>query len=165
MCMWALALWAVLISRLLMRSLLSDVVDYGMNVQEALETARWTKQSANGCDFSIEDRVPLLSLQKLSEWGHEMRIRRGFTLEMGRGQAILHNAKSGINYAGSDPRTDGAAAPEPISVPASHASTHLDRQSDGIADWNFTRDLASDEVHVRDIKLKVPDRQIWNPGL
>src|SRR5947209_19558671 len=56
MCMWALALWAVLISRLRMRSLLSDVVEYGMKVQEALETDRWTKQSANGSNFSIEDR-------------------------------------------------------------------------------------------------------------
>ena len=92
----------------------SDVVDYGMNVQEALETARWTKRSAHGCDISIEDRVPLASLQQLSEWGHEMRIRRAFTLEMGRGQAILHDSKSGTNYAGSDPRADGAATPEPI---------------------------------------------------
>jgi gamma-glutamyltranspeptidase/glutathione hydrolase len=101
----------------------SDVVDYGMNVQEALETARWTKQSANGCDVSIEDRVPLASLQKLSEWGHEIRIRRGFTLEMGRGQAILHDARSGTNYAGSDPRADGAATPEPVSNPATRMSS------------------------------------------
>jgi gamma-glutamyltranspeptidase / glutathione hydrolase len=93
----------------------SDIVDYGMNVQEALETARWTKGSASGCDVSIEQRVPLASLQQLSEWGHEIRIRRGFTLEMGRGQAILHDSKTGTNYAGSDPRADGAATPEPIS--------------------------------------------------
>jgi gamma-glutamyltranspeptidase / glutathione hydrolase len=93
----------------------SDVVDYGMNVQEALETARWTKRSASGCDISVEQRVPLATLQQLSEWGHEIRIRRGFTLEMGRGQAILHDSKTGTNYAGSDPRADGAATPEPIS--------------------------------------------------
>jgi gamma-glutamyltranspeptidase/glutathione hydrolase len=92
----------------------SDVVDYGMNVQQALETARWTKRSAQGCDLSIEDRVPLASLQQLSEWGHEIRIRRGYILEMGRGQAILHDSSTGTNYAGSDPRADGAAAPEPI---------------------------------------------------
>jgi gamma-glutamyltranspeptidase/glutathione hydrolase len=92
----------------------SDVVDYGMNVQEALETARWTKASAHGCDVSTEDRVPLKTLQQLSEWGHEIRIRRDFTLEMGRGQAIMHDSKTGTNYAGSDPRTDGAANPEPI---------------------------------------------------
>jgi len=33
----------------------SDVVDNGMNVQEALETARWTKTEAAGCTVSIED--------------------------------------------------------------------------------------------------------------
>ncbi len=93
----------------------SDVVDYGMNVQEALETARWTKRSTQGCDLSIEQRVPLATLQQLSEWGHEIRIRRGFTLEMGRGQAILHDSATGTNFAGSDPRADGAATPESIS--------------------------------------------------
>ncbi|MFL6448059.1 MAG: gamma-glutamyltransferase [Bryobacteraceae bacterium] len=94
----------------------SDLVDYGMNVQEALETARWTKRSAQGCEVSIESRVPISSLQRLSEWGHELRIRRGFTLEMGRGQAILRDSKTNTNYAGSDPRTDGAATPEPVSL-------------------------------------------------
>jgi gamma-glutamyltranspeptidase/glutathione hydrolase len=33
---------------------------------------------------------------------------------MGRGQAILHNSKTGMNFAASDPRADGAAIPEPI---------------------------------------------------
>jgi len=94
----------------------SDVVDYGMNVQEALETARWTKRSAQGCEVSVESRVPLNSLQRLSEWGHELRIRRGFILEMGRGQAILRDSKTGTNYAGSDPRSDGEAIPEPVAL-------------------------------------------------
>jgi gamma-glutamyltranspeptidase/glutathione hydrolase len=95
----------------------SDVVDYGMNVQEALDTARWTKRSAQGCEVSVEARVPLNSLQQLSEWGHELRLRRGFTLEMGRGQAILRDTKTKTNYAGSDARTDGAAIPEPVFNP------------------------------------------------
>jgi len=51
----------------------SDVVDYGMNVQEALETARWTKQRRLDALFRFEDRVPLSELQRLSEWGHEIR--------------------------------------------------------------------------------------------
>jgi gamma-glutamyltranspeptidase/glutathione hydrolase len=33
---------------------------------------------------------------------------------MGRGQAIAHDSKTGVNYAASDPRADGAAVPEPI---------------------------------------------------
>ena len=92
----------------------SNVIDYGMNLQAALEEGRFTKRSAAGCDVSIEGRVPLHTLQQLSELGHQIAIRRPYTQEMGRGQAILHNAKTGVNYAASDPRADGAAIPEPI---------------------------------------------------
>jgi hypothetical protein len=31
---------------------------------------------------------------------------------MGRGQAIDHNTKTGLNFAASDARTDGSAEPE-----------------------------------------------------
>ncbi|HEV2202188.1 MAG TPA: gamma-glutamyltransferase [Bryobacteraceae bacterium] len=92
----------------------SNVVDYGMNIQEALESPRFTKRNANGCDVSIEVRVPAATLQQLSERGHEIRIRREYTQEMGRGQAILHNSTTKTNYAASDPRADGEAIPEPI---------------------------------------------------
>ena len=92
----------------------SNIIDYGMNVQEALESPRFTKKTSSGCDVSIEVRVPAATLQKLSELGHEIRIRREYTQEMGRGQAILHDSKTKTNYAASDPRADGEAIPEPI---------------------------------------------------
>jgi len=92
----------------------SNIVDYGMNLQAALEAPRFTKLNATGCDVSIEMRVPEQTLQQLSERGHQIRIRREYTQEMGRGQAIMHDSKTGVNYAASDPRTDGSAVPEPI---------------------------------------------------
>lgn len=92
----------------------SNVIDYGMNIQAALEAPRFTKRNAGGCDVSIEVRVPAATLQQLSERGHEIRIRREYTQEMGRGQAILHDSGTGTNYAASDPRADGEAIPEPI---------------------------------------------------
>jgi gamma-glutamyltranspeptidase/glutathione hydrolase len=92
----------------------SNIVDFGMNIQAALEAPRFTKQNSSGCDVSIEVRVPAATLQQLSERGHEIRIRREYTQEMGRGQAILHDSRTGINYAASDPRADGEAIPEPI---------------------------------------------------
>jgi gamma-glutamyltranspeptidase / glutathione hydrolase len=92
----------------------SNMVDYGMNLQAALEAPRFTKRTVGGCDVSIESRVPAATLQQLSERGHEIRIRREYTQEMGRGQAILHDSKTGTNYAASDPRADGSAVPEPI---------------------------------------------------
>ena len=93
---------------------ISNMADYGMNVQAALEEPRFTKANANGCDVSIESRVPLATLQQLSERGHQIRIRKKYTQEMGRGQAILHDSRTKVNYAASDPRADGAAVPEPI---------------------------------------------------
>ena len=81
----------------------SNMVDYGMNVQQALESPRFTKKNSGGCDVSIEVRVPAATLQQLSERGHEIRIRREYTQEMGRGQAILHDSKTKTNYAASDP--------------------------------------------------------------
>jgi gamma-glutamyltranspeptidase/glutathione hydrolase len=92
----------------------SNVVDYGMNLQAALEAPRFTKRNSTGCDVSIEVRVPVSTLQQLSERRHQIAIRREYTQEMGRGQAIMHNSKTGTNYAASDPRADGAAVPEPI---------------------------------------------------
>jgi gamma-glutamyltranspeptidase/glutathione hydrolase len=92
----------------------SNLVDYGMNIQEALESPRFAKDNAAGCEVSIESRMPALTLQQLSERGHIVRIRREYVEAMGRGQAILHNSKTGTNFAASDPRADGAAIPEPV---------------------------------------------------
>jgi len=92
----------------------SNFVDYGMNLQEALEAPRFAKGNAAGCEVSIESRVPEQTLQQLSERGHIIQIRREYVEPMGRGQAILHDSKTGTNFAASDPRADGAAVPEPI---------------------------------------------------
>jgi gamma-glutamyltranspeptidase/glutathione hydrolase len=92
----------------------SNIVDYGMNLQAALEAPRFTKRTSTGCDVSIEMRVPAATLQQLSERGHQIAIRREYTQEMGRGQAIMHDSKTGTNYAASDPRADGEAIPESI---------------------------------------------------
>lgn len=89
----------------------SNLVDYGMNIQAALEAPRFTKRTSNGNDVWIESRVPIETLQQLCELGHEVSIRRAYTQEMGRGQAILHDSGTGVNYAASDPRADGAAVP------------------------------------------------------
>lgn len=92
----------------------SNYVDYGMNLQEAMEAPRFAKNNANGCDVSIEFRVPAATLQQLSERGHVIRILREYVEAMGRGQAILHDSKTKTNYAASDPRADGSAIPAPI---------------------------------------------------
>ncbi len=92
----------------------SNVVDYGMNLQAAMETARFTVRDNFdlSCKVLIEDRVPADVRQQLTSMGHDLAVRGDFSLFMGRGQAIDHNTKSGMNFAASDARTDGSAEPE-----------------------------------------------------
>ncbi len=92
----------------------SNVVDYGMNLQAAMETARFTVYSDFdvNCNIAIEDRVPTEVRQQLTSMGHQLEVRGDFSLYMGRGQAIDHNTKTGLNFAASDARTDGSAEPE-----------------------------------------------------
>jgi len=91
----------------------SNVADYGMNIQAALDEARFTVSAKRGCNVVIESRVKPEVLQKLSAMGHELQVQGEFSTHMGRGQAVLHNSKTGINYGASDPRADGSAEPEP----------------------------------------------------
>jgi gamma-glutamyltranspeptidase / glutathione hydrolase len=91
----------------------SNVVDYGMNIQEALENARFTVSPERGCNIVIESRVTPEVRQKLSAMGHQLDVRREYTTAMGRGQAVMHDSKAKVNYGASDARADGSAEPEP----------------------------------------------------
>lgn len=92
----------------------SNFIDYGMNLQAAMEFPRFTVRSNFniGCKVLIEDRVPADVRQQLTSMGHQLEVRGDFSLYMGRGQAIDHNTRSGLNFAASDARTDGSAEPE-----------------------------------------------------
>jgi len=92
----------------------SNVVDYGMNLQQAMETPRFFKGEPSGFEVFIEARVPEATLAELSDMGHRISVRPEYSQEMGRGQAVMHHSKTGTNYAASDPRSDGAATPEGI---------------------------------------------------
>jgi gamma-glutamyltranspeptidase/glutathione hydrolase len=91
----------------------SYIADHGMNLQAALEAPRFTKSRAAGCDVTIESRVGLDTLRELSTKGHLVTIAQPYTARMGRGNAVMRNIKSKVNFAASDPRADGSAIPEP----------------------------------------------------
>ena len=91
----------------------SNVVDYGMDTQQALETPRFTVSAQRGCHILIESRVKLDVLKELTAKGHDLEVRGDFSSNMGRGQAVTHDSKTGVNYGASDPRADGSAEPEP----------------------------------------------------
>jgi len=95
----------------------SNLVDYGMNIQAAVEAPRFTvAHNSVSCDIVIESRVKPEVLQALRDKGHNLTARKEYTALMGRGQAVMHNSKSGMNSAASDPRADGVAEPEPPEI-------------------------------------------------
>lgn len=90
----------------------SNVVDYHMNIQAALEEARFTVSSKLGCNIVIESRVPEKTRDELTGMGHVLDVRNKYSTRMGRGQAVLDDAAAKVHYGASDPRADGAAFPE-----------------------------------------------------
>jgi gamma-glutamyltranspeptidase len=51
-------------------------------------------------------------LDRLRAMGHNLEVRKDYSAVMGRGQAVLHDSSRKMNFAGSDPRTDGSAEAE-----------------------------------------------------
>ncbi len=93
---------------------MSNVVDHGMNIQAALEAPRFTKLTFEGCDVTMEDRVPLATRVALGLKGHDIEIQGGYSSMVGGGQSVMRDGAAGVNYGASDPRKDGAAVPEPL---------------------------------------------------
>ena len=92
----------------------ANVVDFGMNIQSALEAARFRKSTFEGCDLQVESRVPAVVRAQLESMGHKLEVRGEFSPVMGGGQAVLRNFATGVNFGASDPRKDGAAIPETV---------------------------------------------------
>ena len=90
----------------------SNVVDFGMNIQEALEAARFTKRTFAGCDVDVEDRIPTGIREDLAKRGHQIVLHGAYSATMGGGQAVERDISTGVNYGASDPRKDGEAIPE-----------------------------------------------------
>jgi gamma-glutamyltranspeptidase/glutathione hydrolase len=106
----------------------SNVVDFGMNIQAALESPRFTKHTFEGVDVQIEPRIPEATRTELARLGHQLQVLdETFSQTVGGGQAVLSNGQ-GVNFGASDPRKDGAADPQgaPLSgkrrVPAGRAA-------------------------------------------
>jgi len=97
----------------------SNLVDYGMNIQAALSAPRFTVRDTSGpiqCNITIESRVKPDVLEQLRQKGHKLFVRKEYSALMGRGQAVVHDSRTGVNFGASDPRADGSAEPEPITA-------------------------------------------------
>jgi gamma-glutamyltranspeptidase/glutathione hydrolase len=51
-------------------------------------------------------------LGKLSAMGHKLEVGEEYSSYMGRGNAVMHDSKTNVNYGASDARADGSAEPE-----------------------------------------------------
>jgi len=95
---------------------LLNMIEFGMNVQQAIEAPRWATRSFPASpfphtmypgDLSVEARVAEPVRQALIARGHKLRASGAWT--MGANAAIVVDLKTGVLSAGADPRTDAYA--------------------------------------------------------
>jgi gamma-glutamyltranspeptidase / glutathione hydrolase len=95
---------------------LLNVIDFGMNIQQAIEAPRFSTRSFPASPFphtmypgtlSVEARVPESVRQSLTARGHKLRIDGPWT--MGSNAAIVIDPATGVLSAGADPRVEAHA--------------------------------------------------------
>jgi len=85
---------------------LLNIVEFGMDIQEAIEAARFRHYS--GFRVMLEPEVGVEIRNQLEALGHQ--IIQHSQGSYGGGQGIIFNQKNGTKMGGSDPRKDGMAA-------------------------------------------------------
>ena len=97
--------------------LITHIVDFGMNPQEAVEAPRWRSLQnpmestiPHVCEdvLQLEGRFPEAVRAELARRGHALEILGDWGAQ-GSAQAILIDPASGVLVGGSDPRRDGYA--------------------------------------------------------
>jgi gamma-glutamyltranspeptidase / glutathione hydrolase len=90
----------------------SNIVDFDMNIQAALEAARFTKRTFGGCDVWMENGISQDVIAGLRAQGHEITVWPRYFQSMGRGNAVEVDEGSPVHLGATDPRADGEAVPE-----------------------------------------------------
>ncbi|MFU8812232.1 MAG: gamma-glutamyltransferase [Balneolaceae bacterium] len=100
-------------------SIITNVIDFGMNIQEAGDAFRWMHNgSSEPTDSSdarldgtgvlhLEPGVPYHVVRELRSMGHTVRLDGSF---FGRYQGIMRDHEKGVYYGASESRVDGQAA-------------------------------------------------------
>ena len=90
--------------------LISNIVDFGMGPQEALNALRFMVTHDN---VALEEGINPQILEDLESRGHRTRIisgyYRGITGGFGGAQLIQRDPQTGVLMGGSEPRKDGCA--------------------------------------------------------
>ena len=86
---------------------ISNLIDLGMNPQEALDSERFSVSIENDTVF-VEDSFNPDVIAALKLKGHSISINSGFDRGLfGGGQIIVRDNEQGVLFGGSDPRKDG----------------------------------------------------------
>jgi gamma-glutamyltranspeptidase / glutathione hydrolase len=96
---------------------LLNLVDFGMNVQQAIEAPRWSSRSFASSVFphrmsdpgnlSVESRIPEAVQRALQAKGH--KLQTAGPLSLGSNAAIVVDPRTGVLSAGADPRVEAYA--------------------------------------------------------
>ncbi len=95
---------------------LLNLVEFGMNIQQAIEAPRWTTSSFPAspfphtmypADLGLEERIPEAVRKELSSRGHKVRVTGPWSL--GSNAGIVIDNESGVLSVGADPRVDAYA--------------------------------------------------------
>ena len=87
--------------------LLTNVLDFGMNVQEAIEAPRFRYYT--GLHVEMEERFPAYVRRALADRGHEVTAIEPWSMSVGGAQGIRVDTDAGVFQGGADPRRDGFA--------------------------------------------------------
>jgi gamma-glutamyltranspeptidase/glutathione hydrolase len=87
--------------------MLLNVLEFGMNIQEAIEAPRVRAYRDRKID--AETRISAEARQGLAERGHDVNVIADWSWIVGGGQGIARDPESGALMAGADPRRDGYA--------------------------------------------------------
>lgn len=87
--------------------MLLNVLEFGMNVQEAIEAPRVRVYRDRLVD--TEGRIDSETRQALAARGHQVNVLDDWSWVVGGGQGIVRDPESGALMAGADPRRDGYA--------------------------------------------------------
>lgn len=92
-----------------MAQIISNVIDFGMGMDEAIEAPRIHAYSSAGkaMPIFVESRVPVLSVEALRLLGNQVDVREAHDLYFGGAQSIM--LKNGVLFGGGDSRRDGIA--------------------------------------------------------
>ncbi len=92
-----------------MAQIISNVIDFNMGMDEAIEAPRIHAYSSAGkaMPIFVEDRIPLLTIEALRLLGNQVDVKGTHDLYFGGAQGIL--LKNGVLFGGGDSRRDGIA--------------------------------------------------------